>query len=75
MVSDGDTKPAKRLQQARRAVLILARGEQPPEDMDVVPAIDLGYAETKPYTEEGGYPGLLLTPEGWEAATEWSSAN
>ena len=54
---------------------MLARGEQPPRDVDVLPAIDFEYAETKPYTEEGGYPGLVLTAKGLEAAAMWRAAS
>ena len=65
----------KSLHLIRQVVLALARGEQPPHDMNVLPAIDYAYAETKPYAREGGYPGLVLTAKGMEAAAMWRSAN
>jgi len=34
-------------------VLLLAAEMQPPREMDVLPAIDFGYAETRPYPDEG----------------------
>ena len=63
------------LQAIRQVVLILARGGQPPPEMDVLPAIDFEYAETKPYPEQGGYPGLVLTLKGQDAAAMWAGAN
>jgi hypothetical protein len=65
----------KTLQSIRQVVLILARGGQPPEDMDVLPAVEFEYAEVKHWKEDGGFPGLVLTAKGMEAALTWLSAS
>lgn len=60
----------------RRVVLMLARGEQPsPDEIDILPAVDFEYAESKPYREDFGFPGLVLTSKGREAAAMWAAAN
>lgn len=64
--ADLETQEAIRL-----VVLLLAAEMQPSREMDVLPAIDFGYAECRPYWEEGGYPGLVLTLKGRQAAERW----
>lgn len=71
-----DLNDPKTLQAVRQVVLILARGEQPPDGMDILPAVEFEYANVKHWPDdESGYPGLELTPKGFEAAAMWQAAN
>lgn len=58
-------------QQAIRAVvMLLDRGQQPPDDMDLMPAIDFEYAQYEQF-DDAKPPELYLTEKGSEAALRW----
>jgi hypothetical protein len=64
--------PEKHLksQRAIKAVVrALDRGEQPPDDVDVRPAIDFEYAEYELIGED--QLEMFLTPKGCAAAVRW----
>lgn len=48
----------------KQVVLLLAAEMQPPREMDVLPAIDSGYAECRPFPEEGGVSRFSFDGQG-----------
>jgi hypothetical protein len=51
-------------------VLAIDRGEQPSDDMNLLPAVDYEYIETDEW-DEGSGPEWYLTPKGLAAAIRW----
>jgi hypothetical protein len=59
------------MQRAIKAVvMVLDRGGQPPEGMDIQPAFDFHFVDYEEW-DEGETPQLYLTEKGAEAAIRW----